>query len=271
MEMSGDRVTPERDDLAAVHRALAPALGNRLASAPALLAVPSGAAATRLEGIDRVVALYFRRLEAFAPPRALVPPAAARRSPPHEMPEPPELPAARDEVDIEPQLREMPPLPEGFNLEPPPIPPTGRTPRAPGTALLPALAADSHTARLLYDDVLWLVSINDWKAAMVSIERLLVSVRFEGTLKEFFEFNEVKLLNLFESFLGTFTKVPHRRALTLDNTMPDAYERAEKLHTVLALVDGTRSLQEILRQSKYTPLESCSALSQARRCGILEI
>ena len=211
MEMSGDRVTPERDDLAAVHRALAPALGNRLASAPALLAVPSGAAATRLEGIDRVVALYFRRLEAFAPPRA------------------------------------------------------------PGTALLPALAADSHTARLLYDDVLWLVSINDWKAAMVSIERLLVSVRFEGTLKEFFEFNEVKLLNLFESFLGTFTKVPHRRALTLDNTMPDAYERAEKLHTVLALVDGTRSLQEILRQSKYTPLESCSALSQARRCGILEI
>lgn len=272
MEMSVDRAETELDDgLAEVHRILAPVLGDRTRASVEDPAAPSDAAAARLAEIDRLVALFVRRVEAFAPSRSLIPVGTGRRGAPLEMPEPPEIPASQAEVDIDDlHLREMPPLPEGVTFEPPPLP-TKQRPRPRGTAIMPALPADSKTARLLYEDILWLVSINDWKAAMVSIERILVGVRFEGTLREFFEFNEVKLLNLFESFLGKFTRVPRRRPRTIENAMPDGYERAEKVHAVLALVDGERSLQEILRESHYTPLETCSALNQARRCNVIEI
>ena len=272
MEMSVDRTETEFDDgLAEVHRILAPVLGDRTRASVEAPAAPSDATTARLAEIDRLVALFVRRVEAFAPSRSLIPVGTGRRGAPLEMPEPPEIPASQAQVDIDDlHLRDMPPLPEGVTFEPPPLP-TKQRPRPRGTAIMPALPADSKTARLLYEDILWLVSINDWKAAMVSIERILVGVRFEGTLREFFEFNEVKLLNLFESFLGKFTRVPRRRPRTIENAMPDGYERAEKVHAVLALVDGERSLQEILRESHYTPLETCSALNQARRCNVIEI
>lgn|GEM_PF-1859594 len=272
MEMSGERDFELDDELDGIHRILGPALGDRTRSLDDAALELSAQAGARLEEIDRLVALFVRRLEAFAPPKPLVPPAIQRRAP-LEMPEPPDLPSTRAEVDIDDlHLRDMPPLPEGIHLEPPPIPTKQRQRAIPrGTEVLPALMADSKTARLLYEDILWLVAINDWKAAMVSIERILVGVRFEGTLREFFEFNEVKLLNLFESFLGKFTRVPRRRPRTIENAMPDGYERTEKLMAVLALVDGERTMQEILRESPYTPLETCSALNQARRCGVIEV
>ncbi|TNF30267.1 MAG: hypothetical protein EP329_14065 [Deltaproteobacteria bacterium] len=271
----GGQIAIERDDgLDGIHEILAPVLGDRARArasvAPA--AELSPAAEARVEAVDKLVALFVRRLEAFAPPRPLLPAPIQRRAP-VEMPEPPELPSARAEVDLDDlHLQEMPPLPEGIDLEPPPIPTVQRQrPKPRSTGTLEALPADSTTARLLYEDILWLVSINDWKAAMVSIERILVGVRFEGALREFFEFNEVKLLNLFESFLGKFVRIPRRKARTIENAMPDGYERTEKIQAILELVDGERAMQEILRESPYTPLETCSALNQARRCGVIEI
>jgi len=279
MVMAARQAEPDREALLALERVLAPALGDREAARRPALAPLDDEAARRLEAIDRVIALMAKRGETLGHGGAtrVTLPTLVRRAPgaPLEMPEPPELPAAtRPDVEVD-NLHEIPPLPPSITAEPPPLPPPAASTRsrprpAPG-ALLAALPAEAPAARLLYEDILWLVSINDWKAAMVSIERLLVTVRLEGTLKEFFEFNEVKLLNLFESFLGSFTLVPKRRKRTLDNAMPEAYERAEKLHAVLALVDGARTLKDILRESPYLPLETCSALSQARRCGVIEI
>ena len=282
MVMPAYRAEPGSDDLQALERLLAPVLGDRTALRGPPLGPLGPAAVARLEALDRVIGLFARRLDALhqpAPPRLALAPALSRAKTgePLEMPEPPELPTARNaDLDFdELALAEIPPLPPSISLEPPPLPPAEPPPltqRRPRTqTLLAALPADAPAARLLYEDILWLVSINDWKAAMVSIERLLVTVRLEGPLREFFEFNEVKLLNLFESFLGNFALTPRRRPRVLDNTMPEAYERAEKLSAVLSLVDGQRPLQDILRESEYSPLETCSALSQARRCGVIEI
>lgn len=274
--MMGQPAPPESEAMAELHRILAPALGDLEArSRPALRPAPKKLVA-QLDELDRVIAELDARLEALrtpAKPRPAAPPPAARPRPaaPLEMPEPPTLPPKRAHVDID-DLSEgdIPPLPVAF--DPPPLPPPSRTtPRPRVTTTIPALGADHPSGKLLYDDILWLVSINDWQGAMISIERLLVLVRLEGSIKEFFDVNEVKLLNLYESFFGPFTRVPSRVPLNLDNAMPDAYERAEKLQAVLRLVDGERTLQAILRESPYTPLETCSAINQARRAGLVKI
>lgn len=276
--MMGQPAPPESEVMAQLHHILAPALGEPEARSRPAPKPASKKLAARLDDLDRVIELLDARLEALlapAPTRPTAPPPAARPRTPAslEMPEPPTLPAKRGHVDIDDLADgDIPPLPLEF--EPPPLPPPSASrsitrPRV--TTAIPALGADHPSAKLLYDDILWLVSINDWQGAMISIERLLVLVRLEGPLKEFFDVNEVKLLNLYESFFGPFTKVPTRVPLNLDNAMPDAYERAQKLQAVLQLLDGERTLQAILRESPYTPLETCSAINQARRAGLVKI
>lgn len=138
---------------------------------------------------------------------------------------------------------------------------------------VPAAAnPDAHrkAAELLYEDVLWLFSINDGEGALVSLERLLMLGNLEGEAEEFLRLNGEKLLNLYEGYLGPFDKVPSRGETDIDH-MPIGYLEHGLMSSILDMVDGKRSIQAIMQHSPFTPLETCAGIEQLRRARILEL
>lgn len=205
-----------------------------------------------------------------------------------EIAPPPVMPTANTyDLDDISQV-EAPPLPFVVpalpTAEPPPLPKAeqpakkgkavplaeAKTKRLPPGPIIKPASGLSRAVTLLYDDTLWLVSINDWAAALISLERLLVMASLQGDVKSFVDFNEVKLMAVYETYLGPLNRKLRRASATVDNTMPSGYGRAEKLSKVLGMIDGERDLQQILRESPYSPLETCAALNQLKRAGLLE-
>ncbi len=188
-------------------------------------------------------------------------------------PLPPELPTTVADPGLEMAPPELPP--EAVLVEAPPIPAEALLPPAPpppeDLPLIPPITEATDQVNLLYEDIVWLVSIDDWGGALISLERLLVMADLSGHIKEFIDVNEVKLLNLYDSYLGPFTKVPKLTDATVDNAMPGAYRRTEKLSEVFELVDGAMSIKELFNASDRSPLETCSAINQLRRAGLLEV
>lgn len=137
--------------------------------------------------------------------------------------------------------------------------------------IIPAGASDTTSVELLYQDIIFLVEMDDWGGALISLERLLVMAQLDGQVKVFIDANEVKLLNLYESYLGPFNKVPKFNDHKVDNFMPSAYRRIEKLAALIELIDGKRNMNKLFKVSPYSPLETCSAINQLRRSGIIEV
>lgn len=184
------------------------------------------------------------------------------------LPSPPALPvtprASADEL-------EAPPLPP----DPKPKKPTATLPVVPAEAVSGALLhsrpGNAPETHLLYEDIVTLSSFADRDGLIISLERLLILSRLEDHVKQFVESNEVKLMSLFESELKSFSKVPKRRAAAVENTMPRAFLRGEKVAGILPLIDGKASIAEIIRQSNLTPVETCSVMSQLKRSGLIEV
>jgi len=166
----------------------------------------------------------------------------------------------------------------------PPLPPTGEAaPKKKPTGVRPAIGYDESGPIVvakpgnapetfpLYDDIVTLSTLNDWDGVLISLERLLVLARLEDHIKDFVDTNEVKLLSIYETFLKSFSRVPRRLPPAVDNSMPRPFLRAEKIAQVLQMIDGQVTIQEILRRSALTPLETCSALCQLRRAGVVEV
>jgi len=177
----------------------------------------------------------------------------------------PSMPASADELDG------MPPLPPA---EAPKRRPTGVRPAigfdesGPIVAVRPGTAPETYR---LYDDIVNLSGLNDWDGVLISLERLLVLAKLEDHIKDFVDANEVKLLSIYETFLKSFARVPRRLPAAVDNSMPRTFLRAEKIAGVLAMIDGQVTIQELLRRSALTPLETCSVLCQLRRSGVVEV
>jgi hypothetical protein len=138
----------------------------------------------------------------------------------------------------------------------------------------PSRARDSdharRTAELLYEDVLWLFSVNDGEGALISLERLLMLGRLDGEAREFVELNAEKLLHLYESYIGPFTKVPTRGDVAVDS-MPKTYLEIPAIERVFRLVDGKRSLGDIMDTSPLTRIETCAGLEQLNRARVIQI
>lgn len=214
----------------------------------------------------------------------------ARVEPKVEVPPPPvpELPQTRESPRT-PQV--APPLPPPVPVKPtadaprpevPPLPPAEPKKRAP-TVVKPLIGYDESGATIpprpatspetyhLYDDIVMLSGLNDWDGVLISLERLLVLAKMEDHIKEFVDANEVKLLGIYETFLKSFGRIPKRLPAAIDNSMPRPFLRAEKIAAVLGMIDGKTSIQDILRRSALSPLETCSALCQLRRAGVVEV
>jgi hypothetical protein len=144
-------------------------------------------------------------------------------------------------------------------------------PEAVEGTIIPARAGDGPEARLLYDDIVNLSAMSDRDGLVISLERLILMSKLEDHVKAFVESNEVKLMGIYESELKSFSKTPKRRPPSIENTMPRAFLMSEKVALILPLCDGKNNINEILRRSPLTVVETCSVLSQLRRVGILEI
>ncbi|MEZ4265235.1 MAG: hypothetical protein R3F39_02565 [Myxococcota bacterium] len=127
-----------------------------------------------------------------------------------------------------------------------------------------------RAAALLYEDVLWLFSINDGEGALVSLERLLVLGQIEGEAAEFMRLNSDKLIDIYREYMGSFDAVPRKGNTELDG-MPDGYFDLEVLSSVHALIDGKLSIQKLIEASPLTPLTTCAALEQLKRSGVVAI
>ena len=126
----------------------------------------------------------------------------------------------------------------------------------------------AHAARLLYDDVLWLFSINDGEGALISLERLLILGYVDEEISEFLDLNGEKLLGLYEGYIGPFDKVP-TRGDTLPSGMPQGYLSHGELSDLYALVDGRRTIGDLIDLCERTPLETCAGLEQLHRARLL--
>ncbi len=246
-----------RNGLEAVHAVLRPVLGAdgaRDRREAVLAADPREDAelSSLFLELDGLIEALRLRLQSFEPPPVPPPRPPRKVTPAMEIGAPD---TDRGQVDLEDiDALQVPPLPEvAAEAEPPPLPPPPVPTPARELGVIPAVAADTPAVNLLYDDIVWLVSIDDWAGALISLERLLVMARIDGQIKEFVDVNEVKLLNVYESYLGPFSKVPTVKSRDIDNAMPAAYERAEKIHAVIELIDGARSLTELMRDSTFTP------------------
>jgi hypothetical protein len=142
---------------------------------------------------------------------------------------------------------------------------------APGPALIEPIPGTSPATYLLYDDIVQLSALNDWDAAFISIERLLVLARVEDHIGDFVRSNEAHLLGLYEPALKSFARVPKRRELRAENTMHRVFLNNVKVAEVLTLVDRKLAIRKMFESSQLSRLEICATLVVLQRAGVLEI
>ena len=129
----------------------------------------------------------------------------------------------------------------------------------------------NHQANLLYEDVIWLLSMNDGQGALISLERLIVLADTSGEIGEFLELNEKKLLSLYEGFIGPFSKTPKLEKMEPGTDMPAWYRDNQKISKVMQLVNGKRAIVDLMRDSPYSSLQTCCILNQLRRSALVKI
>lgn len=121
----------------------------------------------------------------------------------------------------------------------------------------------------LLRDVMWLLEIKDGEGMLISLERLLVSATVEGELATFVADNEVKLLNVYESYLGPFSKIMRGASPEGDMVMPAAFMENTKIACLMELTRTGITMDSLLKVSPYSKLETCCIVSQLRRVELL--
>ena len=128
-----------------------------------------------------------------------------------------------------------------------------------------------NPVQALLADVMWLLEIKDGEGMLISLERLLVSHRVEGELARFVEDNETKLMNVYESYLGPFSRMVQGLDDTTGHPMPDAFTNADKVLCITELIRDGMTLESLIRTSPYLALETCCVVSQLRRVGLATV
>lgn len=127
----------------------------------------------------------------------------------------------------------------------------------------------SYMASNLYDDVRALFEIGDREGALVSLERLIVVAPIAAEIEGFLGHNEARLLDYYQNVFGPFSRVL-RRAEDRGN-MPAAYFAMAKVELVDNLVDGERTVAEIIEECGLRKIEACAVLSQLVRSSAVVV
>jgi len=131
-------------------------------------------------------------------------------------------------------------------------------------------AFEDAVSSMLYSDLLWLFSINDKEGALISLERLLVIGNIDEELDEFLELNGDRLLNLYEGYMGPFERVPVPGQIAPES-MPKGYFSQGELARLYEMIDGERSIGDLIDASERTPLETCASIEQLRRARLINL
>jgi hypothetical protein len=129
--------------------------------------------------------------------------------------------------------------------------------------------SSSHMADGLFRDVRALFEIGDREGALVSLERLIVVAPMADQIESFLDHNESRLLNYYQSVFGPFSRVP--KLTEGEPAMPAGYFRMAKVHTIASLIDGQRTVTEVIDGSGLRKIEACAVLSQLVRSSAVEV
>ena len=86
-----------------------------------------------------------------------------------------------------------------------------------------------------------------------------------GEALEFVETNTPKLLKLYEGYMGPFSRTVQRGPLNPEEDMPPGYLEQGCLAEIYDMIDGVRTLEEIMEASEQDRLTACAALKQLER------
>jgi hypothetical protein len=123
--------------------------------------------------------------------------------------------------------------------------------------------------RLLYEDVVRLFDLGDQAGAMISLERLVMLSPDAEELAVFLDKNGELLARLYRDALGS-----------LDRVMVPVKDRAPvripardpaMLMDVLRMVDGQRSLRDLVKKVDWPELRTLIVVSHLARSGFLEL
>ena len=121
----------------------------------------------------------------------------------------------------------------------------------------------------LYGDVRALFEIGDREGALVSLERLIVVAPLSPQVAAFLGHNEPRLMEYYSNVFGPFNRllfVPDG-----PNPMPQAYFTMDKVKMVWDLIDGARSVQQIIDACDMRTIETCAVISQLVRSTAVEV
>ncbi len=127
----------------------------------------------------------------------------------------------------------------------------------------------SHMAAGLYDDVRALFEIGDREGALISLERLVVVSPLTPQVESFLHHNEGRLLEYYQGVFGPFSRVP--ALVHSEQRMPASYYALDKIRTITEMVDGRRSIQNILLSSGMSRIEACAVISQLVRAAAIDV
>lgn len=127
----------------------------------------------------------------------------------------------------------------------------------------------SPSEQMLYEDILTLFELGDQPGAMTSIERLLMLSPKAQELEVFLERNESTLKRIYEEYFGSLDRiaVPLRNEHPIKIPTPDA----ATVMNILRLVDGQRTVRDVIRLSKLGDVRGLVALAHLARSGFIEL
>ena len=125
------------------------------------------------------------------------------------------------------------------------------------------------TERMLYEDVLNLFELGDQAGAMTSLERLVMLNPHAEELATFIEKNGSLLRSLYEEHFGSLDRVPVPMQDAHPIKIPTRYPQV--VMDVLRLVDGHRSIRDILKRSVLGEVQTLCSVGHLARCGFLEL
>ncbi len=122
---------------------------------------------------------------------------------------------------------------------------------------------------MLYEDILTLFELGDQPGAMISIERLLMLSPRAQELDVFFERNESTLKRIYEEYFGSLDRIP----VPLRNAHPIKIPTSDAatVMDILRLVDGQRTLRDVIRLSSLGDLRGLVSLAHLARSGFIEL
>ncbi len=127
----------------------------------------------------------------------------------------------------------------------------------------------SPSEQMLYEDILTLFELGDQPGAMISIERLLMLSPRAQELDVFFERNESTLKRIYEEYFGSLDRIP----VPLRNAHPIKIPTSDAatVMDILRLVDGQRTLRDVIRLSSLGDLRGLVSLAHLARSGFIEL